>query len=301
MSERKLLFMMKPEQLQAFLCLQRDAEAGDGAAACRLGDMYREGLGGLRYSPRQTYHWYARSAMAGDANGQNNLGACYEHALGCAQSYVKAAKWYRLAAAQELSTAYMNLGYCYLHGHGVTRDKVEALRLFRLAVEGGEDRAEQEVERLEGERGAHVREPVPSDTPQARPCGLGARIRPCDGPRAQLPHLGTTSVAPPAAAADSDAVPVVEGGRGQPVAKHLGLVGVGGLESLHLANDEHAAGHAGAGGPFEDRLEAGAESEHPGMDSLRVRGGMLQCLRAGPVPLAPNARCQATIWMLATA
>ena len=36
---------------------------------------------------------------------------------------------------------------------------------------------------------------------------------------------------------------------------------------------------AGAGGPFEDRLEAGkAESEHPGTDSLRVRGGTLQHL-----------------------
>ena len=41
-----------------------------------LGDMCREALGGLRYSPKQTYRWYAKSALAGDANGQNNLGAC---------------------------------------------------------------------------------------------------------------------------------------------------------------------------------------------------------------------------------
>ena len=153
MSERSLLFLMSQAQAEAFARLVEAAQAGDGGAACRLGDMYREGQGGLRYSPRQTYHWYARSAMAGDANGQNNLGACYEHALGCAQSYAKAVKWYRLAAAQELSTAFMNLGYCYLHGHGVPRDEVEALRLFRLAVEGGESRAQQEVERLEPSRG----------------------------------------------------------------------------------------------------------------------------------------------------
>jgi hypothetical protein len=186
--------MMKPEQLQAFLCLQRDAEAGDGAAACRLGDMYREGLGGLRYSPRQTYHWYARSAMAGDANGQNNLGACYEHALGCAQSYVKAAKWYRLAAAQELSTAFMNLGYCYLHGHGVPRDKVEALRLFQLAVEGGEDRAQQEVERLESDRDLWVPQPVPADTQRARPCVLARRVPRRDGPLKRLQQAGAATV-----------------------------------------------------------------------------------------------------------
>ena len=82
MSERRRLFMMKPEQLEAFLRLQRAAESGDGAAACRLGDMYHEGLGGLRYSPKETYRWYARSALAGDANGQNNVGACFEHGLG---------------------------------------------------------------------------------------------------------------------------------------------------------------------------------------------------------------------------
>jgi len=202
MSERKLLFMMKPEQLQAFLCLQREAESGDGAAACRLGDMYREGLGGLRYSPRQTYHWYARSAMAGDANGQNNLGACYEHALGCAQSYVKAAKWYRLAAAQELNTAFMNLGYCYLHGHGVPRDKVEALRLFRLAVEGGEDRAQQEVERLESDRDLRVPQPVPADSETA----------------------GVDQAESASTSGSAKFVDITQWG------KHFGLVGTGGLE-----------------------------------------------------------------------
>ena len=116
---RQLLFLMNAEQAEAFVHLLAAAERGDGAAACRLGDMYREGAGGLRYSPKQAYRWYAKSALTGDANGQNNLGACYEHGIGCAQSYPKAVKWYRLAAAQECGTASMNLGYCYLNGHGV--------------------------------------------------------------------------------------------------------------------------------------------------------------------------------------
>ena len=110
---------MTAAQAETLARLVEAAEHGDGDAACRLGDMYREGLGGLRYSPKETYRWYARSAMAGDANGQSNLGACYEHGLGCAQSYAKAAKWYRLSAAQGLGTAAMNLGYHYLRGHGV--------------------------------------------------------------------------------------------------------------------------------------------------------------------------------------
>ena len=123
-------------------------QRGDGAAACELGDCYRVGAVGLRFSPKQTFHWYSRSALAGDANGKCNLGACYEHGLGCAQSYLKAVKWYRLSAAQRLGTASMNLGYCTLRGHGVPADKTEALRMFRLAVEQGEPKAADELNRL---------------------------------------------------------------------------------------------------------------------------------------------------------
>jgi TPR repeat protein len=147
---RELLFLMTAEQAQAFAWLVAAANRGDGAAACRLGDMCREGLGGLRFSPKQTYRWYAKSALAGDANGQNNLGACYEHGLGCTQSYVKAVKWYRLAAAQGLAYASSNLGYCYLRGHGVAMDKGEALAWFERALEQGDDRAKAMVEKLGG-------------------------------------------------------------------------------------------------------------------------------------------------------
>jgi len=196
MIERKLLFLMSQEQTETFAGLLGAAERGDGAAACRLGDMYREGLGGLRYSPKETYRWYGKSALAGDANGQNNLGACYEHGLGCAQSYPRAAKWYRLSAAQGLGTAAMNLGYCHLRGHGVPRDPVESLRLFREAVERGEGRAAQEVERLEREANSRVSEPVPAGTPSTRPWGLARRVPRRDGPPEQLRH-------PQAAAVDS--------------------------------------------------------------------------------------------------
>ena len=65
MGERKLLFLMNAEQAKAFARLVEAANRGDGDAACQLGDMYREGLGGLRYSPKAAHRWYARSAMAG--------------------------------------------------------------------------------------------------------------------------------------------------------------------------------------------------------------------------------------------
>jgi hypothetical protein len=49
------------------------------------------------------------------------------------------------------------------------------------------------------------------------------------------------------------------------------------LESLTTGCVERDAARCPAvGGPLEDRLEAGAESEHPRMDSLRVREGTLR-------------------------
>ena len=123
------------------------AERGNGHAACAVGDRYRQGRG-FRYSPRQAYHWYSRSALAGDADGQSNLGACYEHGFGCQQSYPKAVMWYRRSAARNGATAMMNLGSCYRLGHGVPANRTEALRLFRLALEHGETRAAEEIERL---------------------------------------------------------------------------------------------------------------------------------------------------------
>ena len=278
MSERKLLFLMSQEQALAFARLVEAAGRGDGDAACRLGDMYREGLGGLRYSPKQTYHWYARSAMAGDANGQNNLGACYEHGLGCVQSYAKAVKWYRLSAAQGLGTAAMNLGYCHLRGHGVPRDEVEALRLFRLAVERGEDKAVQEVERLESQDSPRVSQPVPAGTQRVHPWKLGSRVPPRDGPPDQLRHpepglseavTSATNLVthedddPDATASTGGSVEFVD--ETQP-GRHLGLVG--GVttspppwedenvrrELLEILRTETASPAGGVDGPTEDEL-----------------------------------------------
>lgn len=138
---------MTPEQAAAFERLTAAAESGDGAAARRLGGMYREGSDGVRYSPRQAYRWYLRSALAGEPSGQNDVGACFEHGLGCPQSYRKAVEWYRRSAAQNIGTAAMNLGYCYLHGHGVPADREMAVRLFRLAFRQGESRAGEELVR----------------------------------------------------------------------------------------------------------------------------------------------------------
>lgn len=193
---RELLFLVTAAQAQGFADRMRAAESGDGAAACELGDLYRVGAGGLRHSPAQSFRWYARSALAGDANGQNNLGACYEHGIGCKQGYRTAVSWYRQAAAQQLAYASSNLGYCYLYGHGVRADKTLALTWFERALEQGDARAAAMVKQL----GGKVR------STQSASDGGGVQVRFTDATEAgrNLGIVGVGGAAPPHEAVDAD-------------------------------------------------------------------------------------------------
>jgi len=270
MTKRDLLFLMNA------------AKAGDGAAACRLGDMHREGSGGLRYSPKQAFHWYARSALAGDANGQNNLGACYQHGIGCAQSYAKAAGWYRRSAAQHLGTASMNLGYCYLRGKGIPADRTEALRLFRLAVKQGEPKAGEELERLDElveEPGAETRVRFRDVTEQGVNIGLiGGQA--CQSlPEAALPPVVQKIHVPDDMSPDFEGItdPAVKAAMkddcfelppvGSAAYKHLLDTGNRALEVMRLRrakqDQQLAAASTHAGSAETPRADEGASTDDP--------------------------------------
>lgn len=193
---RQLLFLMTAEQTQGFVDRMRAAERGDGVAACQLGDLYRVGASGFRHSPARAFRWYARSALAGDANGQNNLGACYEHGIGCKQGYRNAVSWYRKAAAQQLAYASSNLGYCYLYGHGVRADKTMAHAWFERALEQGDERAAEMVRQLGGR--------VPST--QSTSDGAGVQVRFTDATEhgKNFGIVGVGEVAPSEVSSDAD-------------------------------------------------------------------------------------------------
>lgn len=127
------------------------ARRGDRDAAWQLGDCYREGAGGLAFSPKSAFRWYAESALAGSATGQNNVGAAYENGFGCRQSYTLAAKWYRLAATQGMGVAMANLAFLHLNGFGTRRDKAEALRWFRRGAAAGCRKSKRMLEAVRGE------------------------------------------------------------------------------------------------------------------------------------------------------
>ena len=116
--------------------LMKQARAGDGGAACRLGDAFREG-NGVEQSWEQSFRWYTLGARAGDAGAQNNLGTLYLEGYYAPEDFEQAVYWYRKSAEQGTSVAQYNLGMRYIKGQGVPVDFVEAMRWLEMSAERG--------------------------------------------------------------------------------------------------------------------------------------------------------------------
>ena len=77
--------------------LEQQAEAGDGSAACQLGDLYRIGEV-LKQDWAKAFHWYEIGASLGDREAQNNLGTMFLEGIGCQADKAQAVYWYRKSA-----------------------------------------------------------------------------------------------------------------------------------------------------------------------------------------------------------
>lgn len=81
---------------------------------------------------------YMELASKGFAEGQYNLGYCYEYGDGIAQDHKQAVYWYKKAAGQGYAKAQYNLALCFYNGSGTDMNREEAAKLFRLAAEQGD-------------------------------------------------------------------------------------------------------------------------------------------------------------------
>jgi len=80
-----------------------------------------------------------KSAEAGIADEQHNLGKCYEYGNGVTSDYKEAVKWYTKSAEQGNANARCDLGFCYDKGKGDTQDYKEALKWYMKSAEQGDD------------------------------------------------------------------------------------------------------------------------------------------------------------------
>jgi TPR repeat protein len=122
--------------------LRQAAALGDAEAMDRLGDMYRDGEGGLSVDLAEARGWYEKEGAAGGAWGYYSLAEFYREGHGVEKDAEKAAelgkKAFALAKerAEAGDLAAMDaLAWCYLRGVGTEENEAEGMKWLKKAAE----------------------------------------------------------------------------------------------------------------------------------------------------------------------
>jgi TPR repeat protein len=130
--------------------LKAQAEAGDSEAQWEVGSWLEDGLADeagaplVKVNAREAVRWYRKSAEAGNASGQNNLGNCYCAGRGVRRNYAEALRWFKRAARQGDWCARLNVAHSYGTDLGNAR---LAMRWYQRAAAAGDGDAMLEVGR----------------------------------------------------------------------------------------------------------------------------------------------------------
>jgi len=136
------------------LKLYQDAAAkGFAPAMDALGQAYQQGRG-TEVDLTKAAEWYQKAADQKLADAQNNLGMLYLEGKGVARDLNKAFTLFQAAAEQRDPWGLNNLGGMYEMGWGTTADKTKALDLYQQALAAGNDKAQANIERLQGKSAA---------------------------------------------------------------------------------------------------------------------------------------------------
>jgi uncharacterized protein len=113
------------------------ANAGDPRAQFILAREFQTGEGRPK-NQNLSIFWYRKSADAGYAPSQNNLGVCYKIGTGVSQDYAKAAEYFKKAADQGDSVAQLHLATLYNIGRGVPQDYSNAIYWYKKSSDQGD-------------------------------------------------------------------------------------------------------------------------------------------------------------------
>jgi TPR repeat protein len=134
----------KPEPKPDIAALKKQAEAGDPAAANRLGDALSMGVLGFREFA-EAAKWYRKAAEGGNVRAQTKIGMLYEGGFGIERDPKQAIAWYEKAASQNDLGAIMRLAYLHYRGMGIEKNETEGLKWFAKAAEMGVVEAQIEL------------------------------------------------------------------------------------------------------------------------------------------------------------
>ncbi len=110
---------------------------------------YREGNRAMRAGrAREAAEWYRKSAVAGFAPAQNELGVLYANGLGVEKSFEQAVAWVRRAAERGVAAAQLNLAVFLAEGPESVRDRYGAVAWYLKAAEAGSPLAQNNLSAL---------------------------------------------------------------------------------------------------------------------------------------------------------
>lgn len=144
---------LKQDYPTALKLYQDAAGKGYAPAMDALGQAYQQGRG-TEVDLTKAAEWYQKAADQKLADAQNNLGMLYLEGKGVARDLNRAFSLFQAAAAQRDPWGLNNLGGMYEMGWGTTIDKTKALDLYQQALSAGNDKAQQNIERLQGKSAA---------------------------------------------------------------------------------------------------------------------------------------------------
>ena len=87
--------LTRTERVEAIILLAR---SGDASARFALGNLYREGKGGVARDDKKAFELFHAAAEQGHAGAQFNLGAMYGNGVGVPRDDAEAMRWIREAA-----------------------------------------------------------------------------------------------------------------------------------------------------------------------------------------------------------
>ena len=107
----------------------------DGCASLVLGNMSRDGIGGIP-DIEQAVSWYEKGADMGNAECMEILGCLYfQGEDGLDTDYVKAFSWLDQCHKAGTLQSYSKLAFLYMKGYGCDIDEERARELFEKAAE----------------------------------------------------------------------------------------------------------------------------------------------------------------------
>lgn len=129
----------------AITLLEEEERGGNSEAVQLLGEIYYNGLAGTPVDHARGCDKFEIAALAGQPEGQHNLGNCYYIGNGRRVDPAKAAIWYRKSVGAGFPKAFCALGNMIVLGDGFEADPAGGMRLCLQGADAGDADAQTDV------------------------------------------------------------------------------------------------------------------------------------------------------------